>query len=76
MLQALLVSLLIIAIGVALLAVRLFFGKPFVHTHIDGNKALSRKGIHCAQSMDAEMRAPRRHAVSERRKRETSRTNS
>jgi hypothetical protein len=66
MLQTLLVSLLIIAICVGLLAIRLFFGKPFVHTHIDGNEALRKKGIHCAQSYDAEMRAPRRHAVRER----------
>ncbi len=66
--QVFLFSLLIIAIGLLLLSVRLLMGKRFVHTHVDGNKALNKKGIHCAQSQDAAMRRVRRTAVSERSK--------
>ncbi|MDY2778810.1 MAG: hypothetical protein SOU82_03030 [Alloprevotella sp.] len=47
---------------------RLFFGKKFVHTHVDGNKAMHRKGIRCAQSMDAEERRDNPYAVSEKSK--------
>ncbi len=64
--QVFLISLLIIAISLILLCIRLFVGKRFVHTHVDGNKALNKKGIHCAQSQDAEMRLQRRTAVNER----------
>ena len=59
----------IIAVCLVLLSVRLFAGKRFVRTHVDQNKALGRKGIHCAQSQDAEMRHPRRTAVEEHRSR-------
>lgn len=53
MLKALLIALTIIALSVILLAVRLLFGKrTFIHTHIEGNKALHTRGIHCAKEMD------------------------
>lgn len=60
------ILLLPLALAVALLCVRLFFGKNFVHTHVDGNKALRRRGIHCAKAQDRQMRAASRHAVKER----------
>lgn len=66
MLQVILFSLLIITISLVLLAVRLFFGKRFINTHVDGSKALTAKGIHCAQTQDAEMRQQRRTAINER----------
>ena len=46
----LLVSLAVVAIAVLLLGVRIFFVRKgtFPNTHIEGNKALERKGIHCA----------------------------
>lgn len=59
----------IIAVCLVLLSVRLFVGKRFVRTHVDQNKALARKGIHCAQSQDAEMRRSNRLAVEEHRNR-------
>lgn len=65
MLEVFLFSLLIIATGIVFLCVRLFFGKRFVHTHIDGNKHLNKKGIHCVQALDAADRRERRHAVRE-----------
>jgi len=40
----------------ALLSVRLFFGKPFVQTHVGQSKAMRRRGIHCVQEQDAEAR--------------------
>lgn len=56
----------ILAIGLLLLSIRVLVGKRFVHTHVDGNKALERKGIHCAQSQDAVICRPHRTAVQEK----------
>ena len=56
----------ILAIGLLLLSIRVLVGKRFVHTHVDGNKALERKGIHCAQSQDPVICRPRRTAVQEK----------
>lgn len=68
MLKLFFVLLIIIAIAMVLLAIKLFFGKRFVHLHIDGNKPLNRKGIHCVQSMDARERKENPHRVVERKK--------
>lgn len=57
MLKLLLISTLIVAVSIALLSVRLFFGRGFVKTHVDQNKAMRQRGIHCAQAQDAELRA-------------------
>lgn len=66
MFQLFLITLAFIAIAVALLSIKLFFGKKFVNSHIDGNKALNKKGIHCVQSMDRNMRKENPHRVSEK----------
>ena len=66
MLRTFLVTLLIIAIGLGFLCIRIWVGKRFVHTHVDGNKALNEKGIHCVQSLDAAKRQDNPHAVSEK----------
>ena len=59
MLDVVLITAGLIALAVVLLSVRLLCGKcRFVHTHIDGNKALNRQGIFCAKEQD---RAQRRH---------------
>ena len=59
MLDVVLITAGLIALAVVLLSVRLLCGKRrFVQTHIDGNKALNRKGIFCAKEQD---RAQRRH---------------
>ena len=70
MFQLFLITLAFLAIAVALLSIKLYFGKKFVHTHIDGNKALNKKGIHCVQSMDRNMRKPNPFRVSEHRTQE------
>lgn len=57
MLEEFILILLIIAIAIALLSVRLLFGKKeFVHTHIDGNAEMERRGIRCVKSMDRQAR--------------------
>ena len=56
MIKLFLIVLGIVAVCVALLSVRLFVGRDFVHTHVEGNKELHRRGIKCARSLDAEMR--------------------
>ena len=63
--QIFVISLLIIAISVIFLSVRLFIGRQFVHTHIDGNKVLQSRGIHCAQSFDADERREKKCAIKE-----------
>ncbi|MGM9693791.1 MAG: hypothetical protein ACI3YC_02130 [Alloprevotella sp.] len=54
-----LLSLLLVGIAVALLAVRLFFGRNFVNMHTDSNPALRKKGIPCARTQDAQARKRR-----------------
>ncbi len=58
MLTVLLLTLAIVLVAVVLLGVRVFFvkGGRFPNTHIDGNAALRKKGIHCAAHQDAEAR--------------------
>ena len=68
MLKLFLIIIAIVAIALAFLCIRLFVGKRFVHTHIDGNRALNKQGIHCAQSQDRQMRRAKRTAVKERSK--------
>ena len=58
----------IIAVAVLLLGIKVLVGKKFVHTHIDGNKHLNKKGIHCVQSMDRKMRKENHRRVNERSK--------
>ena len=58
MLKTLLLTLILVLAAVLLLGIRVFFvkGGRFPNFHIDGNKALHRKGIHCASRMDADER--------------------
>lgn len=54
MIQAFIVSAVILFIGILLFGVRVFFVKngEFPNIHIGGNKALKDKGIACATSQD------------------------
>lgn len=58
MLGKILISVLIVAICIALLAVKILFrkGGKFPDTHIGGNKAMRERGITCVQSQDREAR--------------------
>ncbi|MBR4128923.1 MAG: hypothetical protein IKT92_05585 [Bacteroidaceae bacterium] len=68
MFQLFLIILAIIAVAFLLLAIKVLVGKKFVHTHIDGNRHLNKKGIHCVQSMDRKLRKDSPNRVSERSK--------
>ncbi|MBR1713271.1 MAG: hypothetical protein IJ722_07690 [Alloprevotella sp.] len=61
----------ILALCFLLLGIRLFFNRPFVHTHIDGNEALNRQGITCVHETDRRERRKNRYAVSEKSKQTT-----
>ena len=58
MIQTLLLSVLIIAISIALLSVKVIFRKngKFVYEHIHDSAAMRKMGIHCVVDQDKEMR--------------------
>ena len=70
MLQTLLLTLLIIAISFALLAITIIIKKngKFPNTHVGGNKHMRKRGIKCVQSQDKDARRDSPLAVSETRK--------
>ena len=68
MFQLFLITLAIIAAAFLLLGIKVLVGKMFVHTHIDGNRHLNKKGIHCVQSMDRKLRKENPNRVSEHSK--------
>lgn len=69
MMKSILIGVLIIAIAVALLAVKVIFRRngSFASPHIHDSEYLKSKGIHCVLDQDREMRAPKK-GVSERSK--------
>lgn len=75
MLKAFIASLVILVVCLALLCVRIFFGRRFVNTHVDGNKALHRRGIYCARTQDAIEQRKRQRGVSERSPKNSNETN-
>ena len=70
MIETLLVSTLIIAIGMAFLLVKVLFRKngTFSSQHIHDSKAMRDRGIHCVIDQDREMRTKSRFAVDEKSK--------
>lgn len=56
MLEAFIISAVLLFVGVLLLGVRIFFvkGGEFPNIHIGGNQALKSKGVHCATTQDRE----------------------
>ena len=54
MLTTLFITLIIIAASVVLLSVKVLLkkGGRFPNTHIEGNRALGKKGIFCSKTMD------------------------
>ncbi len=67
MFKTLLFTLLIIAICVALLAIKVIIKKNgrFPNTHVGGNKAMRKRGIKCVQSQDRDARKVNPMAVKE-----------
>lgn len=66
MIKILIPTLVIVAVALVLLSVGIIVKGRFVNSHVSGNRALRRKGIHCAQQQDREARASNPHAVKER----------
>ena len=69
MMEILLLSTLIIAIGMAFFLVRVLFVKngTFKSQHIHDSEAMRQRGIHCVMDQDREMRRKSRFAVSEKK---------
>ena len=68
MIETILITALIIAIGMAFLLVKVLL-KPngeFSSQHIHDSRAMKERGIHCVLDQDREMRRKSKHAVSER----------
>lgn len=72
MLKGLLVTLIIVGISMASLAIKLIVKKNgrFPNTHIGHSAAMRKRGITCVQSMDAMERKENPHRISERRKKQ------
>ena len=70
MMEILLLSTLIIAIGMAFFCVKLIFRKngSFSSQHIHDSQAMKERGIHCVMDQDREMRCKSRFAVNEKSK--------
>lgn len=64
-----LATLIIVLAAVFLLSIGVIVKGKFVNSHVSGNRALRKKGIHCAQQQDREARKANPHAVSERNSR-------
>ena len=67
MIETLLISTLIIAIGMAFFLVRVLFVKDgtFKSQHIHDSEAMNDRGIHCVMDQDKEMRRGSKLAVKE-----------
>ena len=68
MLKILLITLLIVAICVPLLAIKIILKKNgrFPNIHVSGSKDMRKRGIGCAQSQDRAARKMNPHAISEK----------
>jgi hypothetical protein len=65
MFETLFISVLIVAICIALLSVGIIVKGRFPSTHVCGNKAMRERGIHSAQQQDREARQVNPHAIAE-----------
>ena len=68
MIETLLISTLIIAIGMAFFLVKVLFRRngEFSSQHIHDSEAMKERGIHCEMDQDREMRSRSRFAVEEK----------
>lgn len=67
MMKLFVLTLITVAICVALLSVRLFFGRSFVKTHVDQSKAMRERGIRCVSTQDAQARMENKKRIKEKR---------
>ena len=68
MIETLLITALIIAIGMAFLLVKVLLKRngEFSSQHIHDSQAMKDRGIHCVMDQDREMRRKSKYAVSEK----------
>ena len=68
MIETLLITALIIAIGMAFLLVKVLFKRngEFSSQHIHDSQAMKDRGIHCVMDQDREMRRKSKFAVAEK----------
>ena len=68
MIETILITTLIIAIGMAFLLVKVLFKRngEFSSQHIHDSQAMKDRGIHCVLDQDREMRRKSKHAVAEK----------
>ena len=68
MIETLLITTLIIAIGMAFLLGKVLFKRngEFSSQHIHDSQAMKDRGIHCVMDQDRELRTKSRYAVSEK----------
>ena len=68
MLKTILITMLIVAICIALLSIKILFVKNgrFPNTHVSGSKAMRQRGIGCVQSQDRDAQRRNPHAIAER----------
>ena len=68
MLKIIVITLLIVAICVSLLAIKIIVKKNgrFPNIHVSGSKAMRQRGIGCVQSQDRAARKMNPHAISEK----------
>ena len=68
MIETLLISALIIAIGMAFLLIKVLFRRngEFSSQHIHDSEAMKERGIHCVMDQDREMRSKSKFAVKEK----------
>ncbi|WP_455666590.1 hypothetical protein [Phocaeicola sp.] len=65
MLDTIFITVLIVAICIALLCIGIFLKGKFPNTHVSGSKALRKQGVGCVQSQDREARQPNKKAIAE-----------
>ena len=71
MIKLLLLTTLIVAICMALMAVTIIIKKNgrFPNTHVGGNKEMRKRGIKCVEAQDKDARRENPHAIPERTER-------
>ena len=69
MIETLILSVLIIAISMALFCVKLIFKKNgrFSSQHVHDNPGLRKQGIHCVMDQDREARTPNPKAIGQKK---------
>ena len=69
MLKTLLITMIVVAICIALLSIKIILEKNgrFPNIHVGGNKEMQKRGIGCAQSQDRAAQKVNRKAIPEHR---------